>query len=149
MDDIKKAHICSLLNAFKVPSQSVLRTQRQAAEQASKSYSLLLEFHYFIQDPLIVISSLLLFASPEKEARTPGHVEDLCDLLAKDWASMGSVREMGVDTAHFFRQEMERTWGSKHLAVLDEEEAKNYVLGVSTLFRARPRGRYTRQFVYE
>ena len=56
---------------------------------------------------------------------------------------------MGVDTVRFFRQEMERTWGGKHLTVFDEEEAKNYVLGVSTLFRAQPRGRYTRQFVYE
>ena len=53
---------------------------------------------------------------------------------------------MGVDTIRFFRQEMERTWGSKHLAVFDEEEARNYVLGVSIRSRARPRGCYVRSF---
>ena len=37
MDAVKKAHVRSLLLAFKVPSQSTLRTQQQAAEQASKS----------------------------------------------------------------------------------------------------------------
>ena len=93
-----------------------------------------LKFQYFVQGLTTRTSLLSFFAFSEKEARTPGHIEDLCDLLAEDWASMGSVREMGIDTARFFRQEMERTLGSKHLAVFDEEEAKNYVLGVSTFF---------------
>ena len=34
----------------------------------------------------------------------------------------------------FIREEMERTWGSSHLAILSEEEAQNWLLGVS-LFR--------------
>ena len=42
IDDVKKAHVRGLLNAFKVPSQSIRRTQQQAAEQASK---FLLSFH--------------------------------------------------------------------------------------------------------
>ena len=37
---------------------------------------------------------------------------------------------MGEKTARFFRTEMEATWGQKHLAVFDEEEARNWVLGV-------------------
>ena len=73
-------------------------------------------------------------------------IEDLTDLLAKDWASLGSVWEMGSTTAKFFRQEMEATWGSKHLAVFSKDEAKNWILGVSIHFpafkriRVRPRG---------
>ena len=59
-------------------------------------------------------------------------IKDLTDLIAEDWASLGSVREMGSTTAKFFRQEMEATWGSKHLAVFSEDEAKNWILGVST-----------------
>ena len=49
----------------------------------------------------------------------------------EDWAQHGSTREMGEKTAKFFRTEMENTWGQKHLAVFDEEEAHNWVLGVS------------------
>ena len=37
---------------------------------------------------------------------------------------------MGEKTAKFFRAEMENTWGQKHLAVLDEGEAKDWLLGV-------------------
>ena len=69
----------------------------------------------------------------EEAARTPGQIEDLCDLLAEDWTSLGSVREMGIDTAKFFRVEMEQTWGSKHLTVFDDEEASKWILGVSVL----------------
>ena len=63
--------------------------------------------------------------------QTPGQIEDLCDLLAEDWKSLGSVREMGLDTQKFFRVELEPSWGSKHLAVLDEEEAGKWLMGVS------------------
>ena len=34
---VKKAHICGLLNAFKVPSQSTLKTQQEANEQAKEA----------------------------------------------------------------------------------------------------------------
>ena len=80
-------------------------------------------------------------------------IEDLTDLLAEDWASLGSVREMGSTTAKFFRQEMEATCQpvlTKHLVVFSEDEAKNWILGVSTHFptfkhiRVRPRGRNVR-----
>ena len=86
-----------------MPSQSTLKTQQEVNEQA-------------------------------KEATcTPGQIEDLTDLLAEDWSVLGSVWQMGLDTAKFFRQELEKTWGSKHLAVLDEIEAGNWVMGVSVL----------------
>ena len=38
---------------------------------------------------------------------------------------------MGEKTAKFFWMELENTWGSKHLAVFDKEEACNWILGVS------------------
>ena len=68
----------------------------------------------------------------EAESRKPGQIEDLCDLLAEDWISLGSVHKMGDATQKFFRAEMEKTWGEKHLCVFSEEEAKKWVLGVHT-----------------
>ena len=65
--------------------------------------------------------------------REPGQIEDLTDLLVEDWAQLGRVREMGGDTQKFFRQEMERTWGQKHLAIFPEDEAQKWVLGVCNL----------------
>ena len=65
--------------------------------------------------------------------QNPGNIEVLTDLLAEDWAKLGSVKEMGEKTQRFFREELEKTWGSKHLAMLSEEEAKNWLLGVSVL----------------
>ena len=81
-------------------------------------------------------------------------IEDLTDLLTEDWASLGSIREMGSTTAKFFRQEMEATWGSKHLAVFSEDEAKNWILGVSIhssafrCIRGRPRGHNVRSLFH-
>ena len=65
-----------------MPSQSTLKTQQEANEQAKEA------------------------------ACTPGQIEDLTDLRAEDWKSLGSVQEMGLDTAKFFQQELEKTWGS-------------------------------------
>ena len=38
---------------------------------------------------------------------------------------------MGDATQKFFRAEMEKTWGAKHLSVFSEEEAGKWVMGVS------------------
>ena len=64
----------------------------------------------------------------------PGAIEDLTDLLAEDWSQLGSVQDMGAVNKCFFRAEMEKCWGQKHLAVLDEEEAQKWLLGVTRLF---------------
>ena len=53
------------------------------------------------------------------------------DLLAKDSAKLGTTWEIGEKTACFFQMELENTWGAKHLAVFEDEEAKNWVLSVS------------------
>ena len=63
--------------------------------------------------------------------RNPGNIEVLTDLLAEDWAKLGSIKEMGEKTQCFFHEELEKTWGAKHLAVFSEEEAKSWILGVS------------------
>ena len=55
----------------------------------------------------------------------------LMDLLAKDWAKLGSIKEMGEKMQRFFHEEHKKTWGTKHLAVFSEEEAKSWTLGVS------------------
>ena len=56
------------------------------------------------------------------------------DLLAEDWSALGSVHEMGLDTSRFFHQELGKSWGSAHLAVFDDEEAGNWILGVSVAY---------------
>ena len=66
--------------------------------------------------------------------RTPGHVEDLTDLLLEDWAQLGSCREIGETTQCFLREEMERTWGDSKLAFFDDDEAQKWLVGVSTRF---------------
>ena len=88
---------------------------------------------------------------PKLSERSPGTIEDLTDLLAEDWSKLGSVRDMGEASKRFFRAEMEQTWGHKHLAVLDENEAQKWLLGVRifyiSLSRGRPRGRSSRLLV--
>ena len=79
--------------------------------------------------------------------RNPGSIEDLTDLLTEDWSQLGSVRDMGAANKRFFRAEMEKCWGQKHLAVLDEEEAQKWLLGVTRSFLSRAASRSLRKAV--
>ena len=83
---------------------------------------------YMARPPLIPYDSLV--------GRKPGTIEDLTDLLAEDWSQLGSMRDLGAGNKRFFREELEKTWGQKHLAVLDEEEAQKWLLGVSIRFQS-------------
>ena len=74
--------------------------------------------------------SLILSSFSERVA---GQVDDLTDLLLEDWRKLGSCREMGETTLKYVRTEMERTWGSDHLAVFEEGEAQKWLLGVRSL----------------
>ena len=67
-------------------------------------------------------------------ARKPSDIEVLSDMLLEDFKNFPQVRELGESSARFIHQEMERTWGEGHLAVLSEEEAQNWLLGVGSLF---------------
>ena len=64
----------------------------------------------------------------------PGNVEVLTDLLLEKWCNVPEARQLGEESAKFFRQEMEATWGQGHLAVLSEDEAQRWLLGVSPFF---------------
>ena len=66
-------------------------------------------------------------------ARKPGDIEVLSDMLLEDFKNFPQVRELGESSAQFIRQEMEKMWGESHLAVLSEEEAQNWLLGVGSL----------------
>ena len=52
-------------------------------------------------------------------------------MLLEDLKNFPQVRELGELSAHFIHQEMEKTWGEGHLAILSEEESQNWLLGVS------------------
>ena len=51
----------------------------------------------------------------------------------ENWKNFPEARQLGEDSARFIRREMESTWGQEHLAVLSEDEAQRWILGVSFL----------------
>ena len=55
------------------------------------------------------------------------------DLLLEDFENFPEVWELGKDSARFIWQKMESTWGQSHLAVLAEDKAQWWLLGVSTI----------------
>ena len=61
----------------------------------------------------------------------PGDIEVITDIFVEDFLNFPTTRELGEDSARFVREEMERTWGEKHLAVLSEDESQMWLLGVS------------------
>ena len=81
-----------------------------------------------------MLISLCLMSCSSFSARKPGDIEVLSDMLLEDFKNFPQVRELGESSAPFICQEMEKTWGEGHLAVLSEEEAQNWLLGVSSLF---------------
>ena len=61
-------------------------------------------------------------------------MEVLTDLLLEKWKNFPEARQLGDESAHFIRAELESTWGQSHLSVLSKEEAQKWLLGVSTFF---------------
>ena len=64
----------------------------------------------------------------------PGDIEVLTDLLIENYKNFPEARQLGEESARFIRQEMEATWGQSHLAVLSEDEAQRWLLGVCKFF---------------
>ena len=60
-----------------------------------------------------------------------GDIEVLTDLVIENYKNFLEARQLGEESARFIRQEMEATWGQSHLAVLSEDEAQHWLLGVS------------------
>ena len=81
-----------------------------------------------------MLFSLCFMSCFSLSAHKPGDIEVLLDMLLEDFKNFPQVRELGESSAQFIQQEMERTWGEGHLAVLSEEEAQNWLLGVGSLF---------------
>ena len=79
------------------------------------------------------LCQVLLFI-PLSSDRDLGNVEVLTDLLLEKWRQVPEARQLGEESAKFFCQEMEATWGQGHLAVLSKDEAQKWLLGVSPLF---------------
>ena len=51
-------------------------------------------------------------------------------MFFEDFKNFPQVRELGKDSARFVREEMEKTWGDSRMAVLPEDEAQKWILGV-------------------
>ena len=66
--------------------------------------------------------------------RQLGDIEVLTDLLIENYKNFPEARQLGEESARFIRQEMEATWGQSHLAVLSEDEAQRWLLGVCKFF---------------
>ena len=62
--------------------------------------------------------------------RKPGDIEGITDIFFEDFKNFPQVRELGKDSARFVREEMEKTWGDARMAVLPEDEAQKWILGV-------------------
>ena len=63
--------------------------------------------------------------------RKPGDIEGITDIFFEDFKNFPQTRELGEESAQFVREEMEKTWGNSRLAVLSEDEAQQWILGVS------------------
>ena len=51
----------------------------------------------------------------------------------EDFLNFPTTRELGEDSARFVREEMENTWGEKHMAVISEDKSQMWIVGVSYL----------------
>ena len=66
--------------------------------------------------------------------RKPGDIEILTDLMIENYKNLPEARQLGEESVRFIQQEMEATWGQDHLAVLSEDDAQHWLLGVGGLF---------------
>ena len=124
-----KANLRAIIQSFVLPTQKLKKT----AEEVEAQYKSRCCYFYgnllshlelrFPRQPLphSIISIL---------DRVPGQIETLTDLLLEDFKSFGTCQELGAESAKFIHNELETTWGSSHLAVLDEQEAQKWLLGV-------------------
>ena len=63
--------------------------------------------------------------------RKPSGIKRITDIFFEDFKNFPQTRELGEESARFVREEMEKTWGDSRLAVLSEDEAQRWILGVS------------------
>ena len=88
---------------------------------------------YFYNSLQAFITFNSMFATTVDQ--TPGDIKGITDIFFEDFKNFPQTRELGKESMRFVREEMEKTWGDSRLAVLSEDEAQRWILGVScTLF---------------
>ena len=92
--------------------------------------SLQIHFLYFYKDFTHSLSSLLVLSLVD---RRPGDIESITDIFFEDFKNFPQARELGEESARFVREEMEKTWGDSRMAVLPEDEAQKWILGVISI----------------
>ena len=83
---------------------------------------------------LVLLLSFSLLLCSFFYDRQPGDIEVLTDLVIENYKNFPEARQLGEESARFIQQEMEATWGQGHLAVLSEDKAQHWLLGVSGFF---------------
>ena len=63
--------------------------------------------------------------------RKPRDKESITDLFLEDFKNFLQTREIGKESTRFVREEMEKMWGDARMAVLAEDEAQRWILGVT------------------
>ena len=132
-----KANTWAIIQSFVLPSQKLKKTAEEAEAQYKSEYFLSLDdVYYYTCDQTLANNSYHGSQQPITLILVciPGQIETLTDLLLEDFKSFRTCQELGEESANFIRHELKTTWGSSHLAVLDEQEAQKWLLGVGTCF---------------
>ena len=61
----------------------------------------------------------------------PRDIESITDLFLEDFKNFPQTHEIGEESARFVWEEMEKMWGDARMAVLAEDEAQRWILGVT------------------
>ena len=89
-----------------------------------------IHFIYFHKDFTHLLSLLLVLSLVD---RRPDDIESITDIFFEDFKNFPQARELGEESARFVREEMEKTWGDSRMAVLPEDEAQKWILGVISI----------------
>ena len=115
----------AIIQSFVLPTQKLKKTAEEAEAQYKSRY------YYFYKSLLlhlrpttfVLINSLHSRSCPRTDRDTHGSTLGRLQVL---WYLL----RMGEESAKFIHHELETTWGSSHLAVLDKQEAQKWLLGV-------------------
>ena len=124
-----KAKMRSILQAVALPTRSV----KKNLEAAEKQYQSEFPIPIFPPPPGLLssfLSNQCITSYSGVVDRKPGDIEGIADIFFEDFKNFLQTQEIGEESARFVREEMEKTWGDSRLAVLGEDEAQKWILGV-------------------
>ena len=130
----RKATTRAILESFALPRRSVKKNILAAQAEYDSNYPSFLLLFYPLTGYVYLNFGCSLMFLPLFLDQDPGNIEVLMDLILEKWRNVPEARQLGEESAKFFCQEMEGTWGQGHLTVLSEDEAQKWLLGVSLLF---------------